>query len=235
MGLDGVELVMEVEDRFGVTLLDSECQQVRTVADLAALVISRLPSASIACPSARAFYQVRRLLVDHAHMERSRVRPDTRWEELFPHDLPRMWNGLRALEHRLPPLAFAPGVEVAIGYAGLVGVFATLGGAAVAWHQLGLMAGALTLGLGLALLATARGFLHPLRTRVPVGLGRLGDLARHWGGCRLTLSGELGPGGRLIQQQRVLDEVRAITSEQLGVPLERVKAESDFVRDLGLD
>ncbi len=46
MGLDGVELVMAVEDRFGVKLPDSECSHVRTVADLAALVIAKLPRAA---------------------------------------------------------------------------------------------------------------------------------------------------------------------------------------------
>jgi len=56
MGLDVVELMMEVEDRFKVTLRDSECSRVRTVGDLAALVVASLPrTPSSACPTARRF------------------------------------------------------------------------------------------------------------------------------------------------------------------------------------
>ena len=50
MGLDLVELVMEVEEHFDVPLPDSELTQVRTVADLANLVASKLPSSGVDDP-----------------------------------------------------------------------------------------------------------------------------------------------------------------------------------------
>lgn len=43
MGLDAVEIVMEIEDHFNVELPDFELHQLRTVADLAALVTRRVP------------------------------------------------------------------------------------------------------------------------------------------------------------------------------------------------
>jgi hypothetical protein len=36
-------------------------------------------------------------------------------------------------------------------------------------------------------------------------------------------------------QQRVIEGVRRITAEQMGLPLEKVLPESDFVKDLGID
>ncbi len=45
MGLDSVELVMEVEDEFGMKLSDQEAESVHTVADLVELVMSRRPDA----------------------------------------------------------------------------------------------------------------------------------------------------------------------------------------------
>jgi acyl carrier protein len=37
MGLDAIEIILEVEDRFGITISDAESEQIRTVGDLAAL------------------------------------------------------------------------------------------------------------------------------------------------------------------------------------------------------
>lgn len=48
MGLDAVEIVMEIEDHFHVKLPDIELHQIRTVADLAALVVSHLPKGGAA-------------------------------------------------------------------------------------------------------------------------------------------------------------------------------------------
>lgn len=44
MGLDFIEVVLEVEERFCVALDDEACSGMRTVADLAQSVAERLPS-----------------------------------------------------------------------------------------------------------------------------------------------------------------------------------------------
>lgn len=162
MGLDGVELVMAVEDRFGVKLRDSECSRVRTVADLAALVIAHLsrPSAS-SCPSAKAFYDLRLLLGSEGDVPRGKVRPGARLDGLFT----------------------APELARGESFAGPI----------AASHR------------------------------------RPGP-----GGHALKIPAE-NSGQRLAAQQRVLEEVRRLTSEQLGIPIEKVQPESDFVRDLDLD
>src|SRR5688572_12249624 len=104
MGLDSIELVIEVEDRFKVKLPDAECERIRTVADLAALVIARLPKSNVVCPTARGFFEFRRLLTTHAATERSAVYPQIRLDSLFPPERRNLWKQLCRVDRRLPDL-----------------------------------------------------------------------------------------------------------------------------------
>lgn len=231
MGLDSVELVMDVEDRFNITLPDVALGRVRTVADLAAIVISRLPRSSEVCPTASEFYRLRKVLVEHGALDRRAIRPGTRLRDLFPRGLRRPWRSLRRVERRLPSLEVPARLDTLLlwgtGTTMLIGV----GAVALFWAKMGAYGGAaglvLLLGLVVALVLLPARFASCL----PAGVQTIGDLARLLApeeNCQGTL------GDRLIAQQRVLDEVRAITAAQLGLPLEHVRPESEFVRDLDL-
>ena len=83
MGLEGVELVMDVEDRFGTSFPDAELERMQTVGDLLNFIMARIRSQnSDACPSAAMFYPIRKILVDQFNVDRSNVRPSTRLESL---------------------------------------------------------------------------------------------------------------------------------------------------------
>ena len=61
MGLDSVELVMRVEERFGIEIHDSEAEPIRTPGMLVDLVFSKLQTGpQNYCASQRAFYVLRR-------------------------------------------------------------------------------------------------------------------------------------------------------------------------------
>ncbi len=84
MGLDLVELILETEDRFDVVLPDSDCQRVRTVADLAGLVASRLPplppemtAEQRARAEQRVLEGIRELTAEQAGLPLERVRPES--------------------------------------------------------------------------------------------------------------------------------------------------------------
>lgn len=231
MGLDAVELVMEVEDRFNVKLADSECARVRTVADLAALVISRLPRPSGICPTARTFFELRSQMVNAAGVERRLARPKTRLETLFPSGLRRPWRMLRKANPRLPRLVASSAVDTAIMWATAIGVFVSVAVIGVTWARYGAGAGVV------AFLLVAVAMLVLLRTsseigwRLPPGVETVGDVVRLIAPIAVAHGSS---GERLLAQQHVLAEVRRITSLQLGLPLEKVQPESDFVKDLGV-
>lgn len=109
MGLDGVELVMEIEDEFGISIGDEDAEKLTTVGQTAAYVVDRLrqkspgpvagapvsTAASPARPSASAFYQLRRELRSRFGVSRRRVLPSSRIGDLVSARADReRWNDL---------------------------------------------------------------------------------------------------------------------------------------------
>ncbi len=79
MGLDAVELVMGVEDHFGISIQNSEAERVRSVGDLIALIQSRIDAAQAAtCPTLSSFLQLRSCVREIANDDELRIRTGTR-------------------------------------------------------------------------------------------------------------------------------------------------------------
>ena len=78
MGLDGVELVMRWEADFGVEIPDEVASRLVTPKHAIDYIYAQLPHASdTVCLDQRAFYIVRRALVDLFEVERGVVNPET--------------------------------------------------------------------------------------------------------------------------------------------------------------
>ena len=95
MGLDLVELVMGVEDAFGISILDEDAARLETPWAVITYLENRLVLTDSAegCLSQRAFYRLRSELMHQLAIPRSAVRPDTRWTELIPRPmLARAWE-----------------------------------------------------------------------------------------------------------------------------------------------
>lgn len=111
MGLDGVEMVMELEDEFGIRIPDDEAERMQTVGQTVEFVAreltARRPPGPDVCPSARAFYRLRAALMRGYRLPRSAVRPDATVGELVPDDARRFdWNELVAEACDLRPEPF---------------------------------------------------------------------------------------------------------------------------------
>lgn len=234
MGLDGVELVMEVEDRFKIRLPDAEVTRVRTVADRASLVIFRLPKASGKCLTARSFYELRKLLVEHGGLNRSQVRPRARLDVLLPaRGRNSIWRRLATHEPRLSRLTVPPCTETVFGWIAFVlgtgWVLAVLAGMLRYGFWWAIPAGVCSLAMGMRLYYCAK---HRFERDLPPDIQTVGDLARNI----TPIEFSTGNSARdLMAEKRVLEEVRRMTAQQLGLPLDRILPESNFVRDLGMD
>ncbi len=85
MGLDSVELVMAIEEEFGLDIPDRDAEKMITVGDVYEWLKVRIASADpVACLTQRVFYKLRRALIQNYRLERHNIAPDTRLTDLLP-------------------------------------------------------------------------------------------------------------------------------------------------------
>ena len=80
-----VELMMGVEETFGLTISDCDAESIETPGDLERCLIARLPPAAASpCLTARAFYRIRRAIAETLPPTPERIRPQTPWRDVLP-------------------------------------------------------------------------------------------------------------------------------------------------------
>lgn len=222
MGLEGVELVLAVEEEFGISIDDADAAGLVTPVVLADYIMSRLGGVGGMkgrCLSQAGFYRIRSVLVRQFGARRREVRPDSRISSFLSRNVRRQWIQLKvALDARqLPGLqcrkSIAYPIQIAVPVGGLV--LLSLAGASG-----GMLVFAL---LGLWVLAA-------------IVVDRLGDVVPE----NLATVGALVPYVRTDNQEEwtreyVLRKVIQITALQLGIAAETIHPHSHFVKDLGLD
>lgn len=232
MGLDGVELVMECEDEFGISIPDAEASAVRTPGQLTRLVERLLQqdgrTASFrACPSAQLFYEMRRGLVAGG-FARDRIRPDATLNEIF--ETPdRVRQGARC-----PNPAVRIGTERTAADLLVFGLLASLTAGIAAclmyatYSHFGVTASATAFPpvLFVAVLTIASCWMRRSR------------LAQPKLSLRILIDEQLDSSrsvGFDDEEALIWLKVRNIVAEQLGIAVADVTPDADFVRDLGLE
>ena len=86
LGLDSVEFLMAIEDAFGITIPNTDAEQLATPRLLADYLEGRLGghNASVACRTQRAFYRVRSAVVRAHRVPREVLQPSTPWADVLP-------------------------------------------------------------------------------------------------------------------------------------------------------
>jgi hypothetical protein len=230
MGLDGVELLMAIEDAFQIHIADEEAALASTVGDIQNLVISKLQGQdSKRCLTTVAFYRVRRAIISVLGVERRIVEPQTPLDLLIPEKNRReTWReiqnamklGLPELEHSGSILSEFVAGSVAVTVGG--GIYARVGAAGLAGlFVVGVVIGGLLLQLAPTL---AVAFPHRQAT--------VGDLARDVAAMNhARLIEEIGGWNK----NDVLETVCQLITRQTDVPREMISPESLIVDHLGID
>ncbi|MBG9378415.1 hypothetical protein I5907_19410 [Panacibacter sp. DH6] len=85
MGLDSVEILIKVENTFGIKIPDQEAEQISTVGDFHNAVWRHLSGKhSDKCKSQNLFYKLRKSFADTFDFSPQKLKLDTSPEEIFP-------------------------------------------------------------------------------------------------------------------------------------------------------
>lgn len=228
MGLDGVELIMAVEETFGVAISDADAATLTTPRRLIDCVLGKLRlNECAACSSQRAFYLLRRAFVQEFGVARRAFSLDTPLTAFFPAggDIRPVWERLRerVQVRRWPvlrrPLWMSAGITV---------LSLLVAGGIPCWVQYVSPWGGLSwlaaLPLGVAVIAGALRVTRPCQTRLPWSARRVRDLVPY------------AESSSQVEWNRdaVARKVKELVMEILGLAETQYREDADFVKDLGL-
>jgi acyl carrier protein len=238
MGLDLVELVIEVEETFRITIPNEEAANIVTVGQLYECIFSKqMTRETNRCLSAAAFFQFRRALTDQFGINRGNVRPSTIIGRIVPGQKRRSeWQHLaRKLDWRLPPLVRPAWMSFAL--CGLLLSWAVTIVAAWGWTN-GFSPGAVFLVVASILFSTILFAVVAMMATTPFAT----LFPREWQTVRGTVQAALTLNYAKIStqvpgwnRQEIWECLRAIIVEQLGVSTQDVTSSAEFVKDFGAD
>ncbi len=225
MGLDAVELIMECERAFGISIPDEDASKIVTVGDLYGIIL-KLTADRVEGPtrtSTSAFYRLRQGLVA-CGLDRDHILPTSRLKDLLPAEQRKvLWTQLaKATGIRLPKLVRPAWVDyVMLACAGVAGIAAW---AYMRRVSLGLVA-------ALSTLVLVRALTYSLCTDFPSACNTVEDLVYAVIGRKenaIVPPRQLGP-------RETWNVLRNIIADQLGVREDDIKPDTRFVQDLGVD
>jgi acyl carrier protein len=232
IGLDTVELLLEVEESFGFSIEDKDAPALETVGDLYAYILDhRFRGKQDGCLSSVAFYKLRRALMSILRIPRKHVRLKTELAELIPKRRRHFWNNRReALALRLPELNRPIWVTVmsaitilAISLTAIIYVAQKLGGNAAT------AAGIFSL-LGLCIFFYR--ITIPLATEFHSDFASVGNLTKEI--LRMNYGAISDECGRASEKE-VWESLRSIIVNQIGISRDAITKEVSFVKDLKMD
>lgn len=240
MGLDVVEIIMDIEDAFDISLSNTECGEARTVGELHECIVRKIaaknpspagPMRPAVCLTTVSFVKLRAAFMSVLGVDRQSLRPDSVVAEVLPREQRQIiWQRLQDVVGFEIPLLKRPQWLKSLIWAVVFDI--TISG--VLW-----MAGFLDLVwaalFGLLLLAPTVGILLTLLTR-PFATNTGADFSTLGGLARVMLARNY----RRISAQYdscspsdIWETLRTILVEQLNVPREDVTRDARIIEDLG--
>ncbi|MCF7848720.1 MAG: hypothetical protein K9M45_07720 [Kiritimatiellales bacterium] len=229
MGLDGVELVMAVEEEFGISIADEEAERCRHPRDIIYLVCSKVRMiGEKICQSQRSFYLSRRALVRTFGVERSAIKLNTPVCELIPVDNHALyWNRLKfamaANEWpKLVRLRWISNTIAAIGFLVFLAVAITL-----QWNMYFMLWPVSVIAGMLAAFASSWISLRLTQkweNRIPIHYRTVKDLVQ-----LAHRSDEME-----WTRKGIAEALKQVVIDQLGLKDEDYSEDADFVKDYGI-
>ena len=223
MGLDGVELLLAIEDEFQIAITDEEAFRSETPAKLTEIVYLKMrQSEHDVCPSQHGFYKVRKYMTDFLKIPRMTIKPDTPLKNLIQKKNRRKnWaailSALSGGQTVFAPLERPKWLKLAIYLIIPVIAFPVL--LRLTYYTVNLsviMTGAL---IPLLMLLTT-----PMKYEFPDNFYSVKDLIRIIGTLQT----------KTWDKDELYKKIRKIIAQQLNIKEEDIHPDSHFIKDLGM-
>ena len=234
MGLDSVELVLAVEEKFGISISDEEACAILTVGEFHRCVMSKLATSDKStCLTQEAFHLLRRNVVSQFGISRRSFRPDTQLDSVIPRTGRReQWLLLQRNvgATRWPALRLS-------GAAGIALLIVLIGAPAFVWwygtavlHSSAWLVAFAAMVTFFTVTITSRYYTRPFMTEFEPGFTSVRDLA-------LTLVADnpqlFGEQPATWTDKEVWSLLCSVIEKQTGVT--DFSKDSRIVADLGID
>lgn len=233
MGLDSVEILMKVEDTFGIKIPDREAEQILTVGDFHDAVWRHLEGRhSDKCKSQMLFYKLRRSFADAYGFSPPRFLLDTSPEDIFPKDKRRevYFGFAETTSLKLPELSLTKPWATLLTSFGIITIFGGLAASLVLINFFDVTKWTLLLPVaGIMLTLLLSGLFDPMRTVVRAKTVREftdQTLALNYA----TFVTEIGTNRR--EMEKVINQ---IISDMAGLDFEEITPAKKIADDLGID
>jgi len=232
MGLDSVELLVEVEQTFGIEIPDLEAEKIVTVGDFYEAVWTRIKEKETdKCNGAILFYQLRTILQKKYQVERLKITPNTFLEEIIPKKQRRKeWEDIQQdIGLNLPKLKLNKTLSLFIIIVGLAGTVGWLIYALIAYKFFDKSGSLFFFPLiTIIFLLILNKLINPLRTNFPVQNFR--ELIDNI----LTINYKEISSKTGTNRQEMERIMRFLISEKAGVSLVEIRPEASIYNDLGI-
>ncbi len=233
MGLDSVEILVNVENAFGITISNYEAEKIVTVGDIHNVVWRNVQGRqSMRCRSQQLFYKLRYLLINKFQVPREAMEPEASLNDIFPKKNRRLkYHRLqKELQLKVPELVLPAGWS---RFLMVTGVILIPGLLALA---LGLIYGYgytrwlyLLPGLGIISTVFMSNILDAVRTEFKPDMVKAYTqmvLAINYG----TLMTDKGV--NRVEMEIIINNIIA---ETVGLDLQDISPEKSLTNDLGID
>jgi len=220
MGLDTVELLMAIEDEFGIHIDDDDAVNLTTPEEAANYVYARVrKSEEDPCLSQKGFYKLRKVITETFNVKRNKIKPDTELKELLGDNIKRNWKllknsiGVKDFPHlkRSNALFYS-----AVLIAPLITVIPLLLNSAPL---------ELILISFLLLSVLLNSITYKMASIIPTEYASVSSLIPYVECSKNTI----------WEKEHIIQRIIEITSEQLSIPIEKINKDSHFVQELGAD
>lgn len=235
MGLDSVELIIEVEDTLGIEISNLEAEKINTVQDFYDCAWKHVSNKKLAiekCYTHSVFYKIRQAIVENIKVDKKSITPKTKMEDIIPFENRRqIWKQLEdTLQLTLPQLELRKPYNIILNAFGLI----TIGGSVLVEVFIVIIYHASYWVYGYSLIAILLTSLlsrvfTPFRTNFVSNDFR--ELTTKVFGINFkTITAEKG-----ITKNDLEIVIREIISNKCGLDLAEITPEKSITRDLGID